>query len=178
MNVLNFFDPDRWMPKQSETPLEYWLSLSPAAPLFGVEWRFEDAQRRARRAPAHPRTDKAARVATPEAGKSEAAAVASAPAAEVKAPAAEVKASAGRFGPDAPAGLLASPPAQCDDLRLIKGIGPKLQAELNELGIYTFRQIAAFDDRDLEWIDARLNSFKGRPMRDDWIGQAKALIAD
>ena len=28
------------MPREDETPLEYWLSYSPVAPFFGVAWRF------------------------------------------------------------------------------------------------------------------------------------------
>ncbi len=37
------FDYSKLWPAPTETPFEYWLSLSPAAPFFGVPWRFADA---------------------------------------------------------------------------------------------------------------------------------------
>lgn len=82
----------------------------------------------------------------------------------------------GDGAPERPKGLLKAPPKQVDDLKLIKGIGPGLEGQLNGLGVYKFRQIAGFSDPDLAWIDANLTSFKGRCFRDDWIGQAKALL--
>ena len=36
------FDINKLFPKPTETPFEYWLSLSPAAPMFGLTWRFAD----------------------------------------------------------------------------------------------------------------------------------------
>lgn len=38
---------------------------------------------------------------------------------------------------------VAVPPTQVDDLTLIEGIGPKINALLNQNGIYTFAQLAA-----------------------------------
>lgn len=75
-----------------------------------------------------------------------------------------------------PAKLFATPPAKVDDLTLIRGVGPKLAKELNALGVYTFEQIARFTEANLEWADANLSTIKGRPMRDDWVGQATALM--
>ncbi len=75
-----------------------------------------------------------------------------------------------------PASLMAKAPAKSDDLKLIKGIGPKLEKELNGLGVYTFDQMAGFSKDDLSWIDDNLTAFKGRCFRDDWTGQAKALL--
>jgi len=75
-----------------------------------------------------------------------------------------------------PVGLLATKPEKVDDLKLIKGIGPGLEKELNGLGIYTFEQMAGFGRADLEWIDEHLTAFKGRCFRDDWAGKAKALM--
>ncbi len=69
-----------------------------------------------------------------------------------------------------------SAPAQADDLKLINGVGPKLEETLNELGIYTFEQIAAWTSENVAFIDARLK-FKGRIERDDWIEKAKVLAA-
>lgn len=78
---------------------------------------------------------------------------------------------------DRPATLFDAPPAYIDDLKLIKGVGPKLEGMLNGLGIYTFEQIAGFSPAELQWVDDNLTSFKGRAFRDDWIAQAKSLLA-
>lgn len=64
-----------------------------------------------------------------------------------------------------------------DDLLRMKGVGPKLKALLHELGITRFAQIAAWTDTDIAAIDARLGNFKGRPIRDQWVDQAKYLAA-
>lgn len=61
-----------------------------------------------------------------------------------------------------------------DDLKLISGVGPGIEAKLNSLGIITYAQIAALSDADSERVEAVLN-FKGRMNRDNWKGQAKAL---
>ncbi len=70
-----------------------------------------------------------------------------------------------------------SAPAQVDDLKLIKGVGPKLEETLNELGIYTFEQIADWNAENVAFVDARLK-FKGRIERDDWISKAKVLAKE
>ncbi|MDY7097875.1 MAG: hypothetical protein SXU28_07035 [Pseudomonadota bacterium] len=62
-----------------------------------------------------------------------------------------------------------------DDLSAIKGVGPKLVAMLNDMGITTFAQIAAWSDADIEKVDAQLGRFKGRITRDQWVEQAKLL---
>ncbi|MGJ8622264.1 MAG: NADH-quinone oxidoreductase subunit E [Yoonia sp.] len=61
-----------------------------------------------------------------------------------------------------------------DDLKRISGVGPKLETTLNELGFYHFDQIAAWTEAEIAWVDNRLK-FKGRIVRDDWIGQAAEL---
>jgi predicted flap endonuclease-1-like 5' DNA nuclease len=64
-----------------------------------------------------------------------------------------------------------------DDLRQIKGIGPKLVSILAEEGITTFAQIAAWTESDIAKIDAKLGRFQGRITRDQWVEQAKLLIS-
>ncbi len=65
-------------------------------------------------------------------------------------------------------------PAKPDDLKMISGVGPKIEKILNELGIFTFAQIAAWKKAEREWVDTYLK-FSGRIERDDWVKQAKAL---
>ena len=65
-------------------------------------------------------------------------------------------------------------PAAHDDLKRIRGIGPKNEDALNELGIYTFRQIAEWTAENVDWVEDFM-SFPGRIEREDWIGQAKTL---
>lgn len=67
-------------------------------------------------------------------------------------------------------------PDVVDDLKAIGGIGPKLEAVLNGLGIRTYAQIAALTADEIGRIEDDLG-FKGRIGRDDWIGQAKALMS-
>ncbi|WP_460274582.1 NADH-quinone oxidoreductase subunit NuoE [Celeribacter sp. ULVN23_4] len=63
-----------------------------------------------------------------------------------------------------------------DDLKKLKGVGPKLEQTLNELGFYHFDQVAAWTPAEIAWVDSRLK-FKGRIERDGWIEQAKILAA-
>jgi predicted flap endonuclease-1-like 5' DNA nuclease len=72
---------------------------------------------------------------------------------------------------------LAGPQGRADDLKLISGIGPSIEKMLNGLGIYHFRQIAAFTPANVAWVDQRLR-FRGRIAREDWIGQAQALAVE
>jgi NADH-quinone oxidoreductase subunit E len=65
-------------------------------------------------------------------------------------------------------------PETPDDLKLISGVGPKIEGILHELGIFTFAQVASWKKAEREWVDSYLN-FKGRIERDDWVKQAKAL---
>ncbi|QGP79558.1 hypothetical protein [Sphingobium sp. CAP-1] len=68
-------------------------------------------------------------------------------------------------------------PAEGDDLLRLKGVGPKLKALLIDLGVTRFAQIAGWTDSDIAAIDAKLGNFKGRPIRDQWVDQAKYLAA-
>ncbi len=61
-----------------------------------------------------------------------------------------------------------------DNLKRISGVGEKIEAALNELGIYTFEQIAQWNSDNIAWIDEHL-VFKGRIDRENWVEQAKIL---
>ena len=64
-----------------------------------------------------------------------------------------------------------------DDLKRIKGIGPKLEQLCFKLGFYHFDQIAAWESDEVAWVDANLEGFKGRVTRDEWVRQAKLLAS-
>lgn len=75
-----------------------------------------------------------------------------------------------------PMALDAPKHGKADDLKLISGVGPKLEIVLNDLGVYHFDQIAGWTKTEIDWVDDYL-SFSGRIERDDWVAQAKALAA-
>ncbi len=79
-------------------------------------------------------------------------------------------------GEEQPLTLSAAREGGADDLKLLKGVGPKLEGVLNELGFYHFDQIAAWTPAQVAWVDSRLK-FKGRIERDGWIEQARQLAA-
>ena len=64
-----------------------------------------------------------------------------------------------------------------DDLKLIWGVGPKLEQLLHSMGIFHYDQIAKWTARELAWVDSKLEGFKGRAKRDDWIEQSKKLAS-
>ncbi|HKL64495.1 MAG TPA: NADH-quinone oxidoreductase subunit E [Roseovarius sp.] len=64
---------------------------------------------------------------------------------------------------------------KADDLKRIKGVGPKLEKLCNEMGFYHFDQIANWTEAEIAWVDANLVGFKGRVSRDAWVEQAELL---
>ena len=99
-----------------------------------------------------------------------------APVAKEAAPAVEKEAPAAA-GEDVQAALFTAPEGKADDLKKISGVGPVLEKKLNELGITTYAQVAAFSAEDIARVDDALN-FKGRIERDNWLEQAKDLAGE
>ena len=62
-----------------------------------------------------------------------------------------------------------------DDLLLLKGVGPKLAAQLNEMGFRKFEQLAGLTPTEVERIEDRLGAFRGRLTRDRVVEQADYL---
>ena len=62
-----------------------------------------------------------------------------------------------------------------DDLKQIKGIGPKFEGDLNSKGIYYFKQIGAWKAADVKMVESVIDSIPGRIKRDEWVKQAKVL---
>jgi NADH-quinone oxidoreductase subunit E len=87
------------------------------------------------------------------------------------APAAEAPSSPGRK----PEGLSEARAGQPDDLKKIKGVGPKLEKLLHSLGFFHFDQVAAWTEEEIAWVDENLEGFKGRVTRDNWVAQAREL---
>jgi predicted flap endonuclease-1-like 5' DNA nuclease len=82
----------------------------------------------------------------------------------------------------APAGgtkpaTLSAPKGTADDLKKIKGVGPKLEAMLHGMGFYHYDQIANWTAAEVAWVDENLEGFKGRVSRDGWVAQAKILAS-
>lgn len=69
-------------------------------------------------------------------------------------------------------------PSYKDDLKLIKGIGPVMERTLNELGVSTFKQLADFQQVDIDKVSKAIGSFPGRIERDDWVGRAKKILQE
>ncbi|PKQ14000.1 MAG: NADH:ubiquinone oxidoreductase [Alphaproteobacteria bacterium HGW-Alphaproteobacteria-1] len=76
-----------------------------------------------------------------------------------------------------PATLSAPKDGKADDLKAIKGVGPKLEKLCNQLGFYHYDQIANWTAEEVAWVDENLKGFKGRVSRDGWVEQAKILAA-
>ena len=161
--------------RKDETVFEYWISFWPTAPLFGVPWRFEAV---AGPAAAFFRPTAVAaemtRGAAQETAQAAEEAVATASPAVEPTPA-ELGAAAAASA--VPPGNGSAPTLEADDLKQIKGVGPKVEKLLNELGVYRYEQIAEFGEKDFAWLDEHLTAtLKGRPQRDDWPAQARALM--
>lgn len=92
----------------------------------------------------------------------------------------------------APAELAATPSAQpvsavpaaapvpataASDLTTLKGLGPKVAAQLAEMGITSIADLAALSPAEADRIDASLGTFQGRMARDRWVEQAHLLAA-
>lgn len=71
--------------------------------------------------------------------------------------------------------LLTTPRGNADDLSKLPGVGPQLEAKLNEAGVFHYWQIVAMKPEDVASLDAKLK-LNGRIVRDGWAAQARALL--
>jgi predicted flap endonuclease-1-like 5' DNA nuclease len=62
--------------------------------------------------------------------------------------------------------------AAADDLTRLVGVGPRLAERLGDLGVKSFKDIAAWTDEDVASFDKALD-LKGRASRDAWVAQAR-----
>ena len=179
----------------------FWISFSPMAPFFGVEWRFGEvsAQFTSELATGSKKAadtvldatgtivETAAVSVTEVMEKATAAEPLDVPAKAVETdiaepvavlaePEQEADAEPEPVLLSAPDGLMTDAPNDPDDLTELNGVGPALAKKLNGLGVYQFEQIASFSDDDLAWVDENLGGVKGRCFRDNWVGQAKSRL--
>ncbi|WGK64429.1 hypothetical protein [Croceiramulus getboli] len=68
--------------------------------------------------------------------------------------------------------------AHKDDLQKIIGIGPYTEEKLNDIGIFTYRQISKFNDQDIELVTELIKFFPDRIKNDRWVQKAKDLMDD
>ncbi|MCF6307325.1 MAG: hypothetical protein L3J09_05145 [Flavobacteriaceae bacterium] len=63
-----------------------------------------------------------------------------------------------------------------NDLTKLNGIGPYIEQRLNDIGIYNYDQISRLTPDDIRKITELIDFFPERIERDDWVGQAYALL--
>lgn len=69
------------------------------------------------------------------------------------------------------------PKGHPDDLTKINGIDKDFEAQLKKANVLRYDQIAAFSDEDIANLDDLLQ-LDGRIEREDWLGQARNLMAE
>lgn len=65
--------------------------------------------------------------------------------------------------------------ASNDDLTQLNGVGPAYAKKLNEAGVTSFAQVAAWKAADLDALDADIPGIKAKAETGDWVKQAKEL---
>ena len=98
-------------------------------------------------------------------------------AAKVATPAKAAASTKAKAGKAKPRTMKAPRKSGADDLKLIKGVGPKLETMLNQMGFWHWDQVAKWGKGEVAWVDENLEGFKGRVSRDKWVAQAKKLAA-
>ena len=68
-------------------------------------------------------------------------------------------------------------PEIVDDLKMISGVGPKIEGLLHSIGVFKWEQISHWTEDERAWIDGFLK-FKGRIDQENWVKQAEALAKD
>ncbi len=66
---------------------------------------------------------------------------------------------------------------EADDLKRISGISPRIELRLNDSGVFHFWQIAELDADNMALLDRQLR-LKGQIAKDNWVDQAKKLVAE
>ena len=144
--------------------------------VMGMPWGAKSqvaAERAVPEAKPVPAPAPVAATATPAVAPKPAPVAAPAPVAVAPTPAAVMSTPAAAKRPEA---LKAARGGKADDLKIIKGIGPKLEILCHKLGFFHFDQVAAWKADEISWVDENLEGFKGRVTRDRWVPQAKSIV--
>jgi len=64
---------------------------------------------------------------------------------------------------------------EADDLKKIKGVGPKMEEKLNDFGLYTYRGVGTMGEAQKYRLSETLEGFQDRIERDEWVPQAREL---
>lgn len=86
------------------------------------------------------------------------------------APKAEAKTEAPKAAPKK-----AAAKAGNDDLTQLDGVGPAFAKKLNEAGVTSFAQIAAWTEADLDSLNETVSGLKAKAEANNWIEAAKSL---
>ena len=81
------------------------------------------------------------------------------------------------ISPEPVPAFLDGPRGTPDNLTLLKGVGDRFAAKLNEIGVYHYRQIASWSPDEVRIADSKLDTFRGRIERDQLVEQSKLLAA-
>ena len=131
---------------------------------------------RSRPEPAAPKTERASRTRTAPAAIAPSPAVSTTPVAPPPPPPRDLDPINEARREDDEANLLVEAAfGDADDLERINGVGPMLCELLHEVGVFYFWQVAEWSPQDVEWVDGKLQHFKGRITRDRWVDQARDL---
>lgn len=90
-----------------------------------------------------------------------------------EAPAPAKKAAAPKAEKAAPKAKAAA--AASDDLTQLTGVGPAFATKLNEAGVTSFAQIAAWTDAEIERLDGEISGLKAKAEKGDWVAEAKGF---
>ncbi|MFW5660784.1 MAG: 50S ribosomal protein L21 [Oceanicaulis sp.] len=82
---------------------------------------------------------------------------------------------------DAKAEAKAAPAAKAsggDDLTRLTGVGPAFATKLNEAGVTSFAQIAAWDEAEIERLDGEISGLKAKAEKGEWVAEAKQFAGE
>lgn len=65
--------------------------------------------------------------------------------------------------------------AGADNLTELTGVGPALATKLNDAGVTSFAQIAAWTEAEIERLDGEISGLKAKAEKGDWVAEAKKL---
>eukprot|EP00933_Yihiella_yeosuensis_P004952 TRINITY_DN109369_c0_g1_i1.p1 TRINITY_DN109369_c0_g1~~TRINITY_DN109369_c0_g1_i1.p1 ORF type:complete len:211 (+),score=48.54 TRINITY_DN109369_c0_g1_i1:142-774(+) len=76
---------------------------------------------------------------------------------------------------EAPKAAPKAAPAGNDDLTQLTGVGPAFAKKLNDAGVTSFAQVAAWDAAEIERLESEISGLKTKAEKGDWVAEAKKL---